>query len=112
MTNSTLRLAVAAAGLTLAATTGSLVGVAAAQADPTPPAPDTIVRVTGDAQTGFGIKYYDGSSDFPPRLREALDDCADYPARIGQARCRTKVKTWYRDLADTKQALKWARSAA
>ncbi len=65
MTSSTLRLAVAAAGLTLAATTGSLVGVAAAQADPTPPAPDTIVRVTGDAQTGFGIKYYDGSSDFP-----------------------------------------------
>lgn len=73
------------------------------------PAPDTIVKVTGNASEGFGIEYYDGSATFPPALSEALAECQDYPARIGRVRCRVEAKTWYRDLVATKRAIKHAR---
>ena len=73
------------------------------------PAPDTIVKVTGNASEGFGIEYYDGSSAFPPTDSEALAECQEYTAKVGRIRCRVEVKTWYRDLVDTKRAIKFAR---
>jgi hypothetical protein len=77
---------------------------------PSPP-PDTIVEITGDAANGFGIGHYDGSWLFPPTGSEALAECGEYDRRLARVRCRTKVRTWYRDLAATQQALKWAHAS-
>lgn len=73
------------------------------------PAPDTIVKVTGNAAEGFGIEYFDGSSQFPPTDSEAMAECQEYSARVGRIRCRVQVKTWYADLVATKRALKYAQ---
>ncbi|MBF4161720.1 hypothetical protein [Nocardioides acrostichi] len=73
------------------------------------PAGDTIVRVTGTADNGFGIEYYDGTSEFPPTMSEAMAECSAYAARVGRARCRVEVKTWYRDLEATKHAIRYAK---
>ncbi|WP_292606449.1 hypothetical protein [Nocardioides sp. REDSEA-S30_B4] len=71
-------------------------------------APETIVKVTGNASEGFGIEHYDGSSTFPPTHSEAMAECQEYSAKVGRIRCRVEVKTWYRDLVATKRALKYA----
>ncbi len=71
---------------------------------------DTIVRVTGDAANGFGIYYYDRSSIFPPTDSEAFAECSEYDRWVRRVRCRTKVRVWYRDLADMKQALRYANT--
>ena len=73
----------------------------------TPP-PDTVVRVTGTAEDGFGIYHYDGSSLFPPTDSEALAECNEYDTRVARVRCRVGVRVWYRDLADLKDALRLA----
>lgn len=94
--------------------TGLVVGAAQATGaarDTRAPAPDTIVRVTGNADGGFGIQHYDGSTQFPPTMSEAMAECQEYPKKIGRVRCRKEVKVWYRDLADLKQAIKYARRA-
>ncbi|MSZ75654.1 MAG: hypothetical protein F2667_00935 [Actinobacteria bacterium] len=95
---------------------GLLVGVAhagpAVRATAPEPAPDTVVRVTGDAQNGFGILHYDGTSEFTARQGVAIDECNTFPAKIGRARCRVHVKTRYAELAALKQALKWAKGEA
>ncbi len=94
--------------------TGPVVGAAQATEsarDTRAPAPDTIVRVTGNADGGFGIQHYDGSTQFPPTTSEAMAECQEYPKKIGRVRCRKEVKVWYRDLADLKQAIKYARRA-
>ncbi|TIC84398.1 hypothetical protein [Nocardioides sp. GY 10127] len=71
---------------------------------------DTIVRVTGDAENGFGVKYFDGSSVFPPTLSEALAECSEYHRATRRVRCRTEVVTWYRDLGDLQRAIAYARA--
>ena len=94
--------------------TGLVVGAAQATEsarDTRAPAPDTIVRVTGNADGGFGIQHYDGSTQFPPTTSEAMAECQEYPKKIGRVRCRKEVKVWYRDLAALKQAIKYARRA-
>lgn len=73
------------------------------------PAGDTIVRVTGDAENGFGIHHYDGSTLFPPTMSESIAECGEYDTLRARVRCRTETRTWFRDLADTKQAIAWAR---
>ncbi|MGH3334450.1 MAG: hypothetical protein ACRDOZ_01435 [Nocardioides sp.] len=73
------------------------------------PPDDTIVRVTGNAQEGFGIQRHDGTSLFPPTLSEARAECGEYDTRVARVRCRTEVRTWYRDLAHIKDALRLAR---
>ena len=73
------------------------------------PPDDTIVRVTGNAEEGFGIEHYDGSALFPPTDSEARAECGEYDTQVARVRCRTKVRTWYRDLADIKDALRLAR---
>lgn len=88
----------------LATATGSAVGVMA-------PPGDTIVEITGDAANGFEIRHYDGTSLFPPTDSEARAECNEYDGRVARVRCRTEVRTWYRDLADTQQALDWAHQA-
>ena len=93
----------------LVAATGCGLG-AAALAAPGPPPPDTIVAVTGDAANGFEIQRYDGSGEFPPTRSEAFAECAEYDLRVDRVRCRTEVRTWYRDLADLRQALDWAHA--
>ena len=73
------------------------------------PPDDTIVHVTGNAEEGFGIEYHDGTSLFPPTDSEARAECGEYDTRVARVRCRTEVRTWYRDLADIKDALRLAR---
>ncbi len=73
------------------------------------PPDDTIVRVTGNAEEGFGIEHYDGTSLFPPTRSEARAECGEYDTVPARVRCRTEMRTWYRDLADMKDALRLAR---
>ena len=85
---------------------GGVVVVAAATGGPPG---DTIVEVTGDAANGFEIRHYDGSVVYPPTDSEARAECGEYDRRVRRVRCRTQVRTWYRDLADLQQALDWAQ---
>ena len=71
--------------------------------------PDTIVAVEGDAANGFGIHYYDGASIYPPTDSEAAAECGEYDTLRARVRCRTRVRTWYRDLADLQRSLAWAQ---
>ena len=91
--------------LMVAASIGSASDVSA-------PPGDTIVEITGDAANGFEIRHYDGTELFPPTDSEARAECGEYDRRVARVRCRTAVRTWYRDLAATKQALDWAHSSA
>jgi len=87
---------------------GGGIGVAAAVGPPPPG--DTIVEVTGDAANGFEIRHYDGTELFPPTDSEARAECGEYDVRADRIRCRVEVRTWYRDLADLRQALEWAHA--
>lgn len=82
---------------------------ALASEGPTEPPPDTIVKIEGDAENGFTIHHYDGSTLSPPTDSEALAECAEYDTAAQRIKCKTEVLTWYRDLADTKQAIDWAK---
>ncbi|MFI8631829.1 hypothetical protein ACIGEP_04435 [Microbacterium sp. NPDC077663] len=75
------------------------------------PAPDTVVAVTGDAENGFEISYYDGSAEYPPTDSEALAECGEYDTRVERVRCRAEVRTWYRDLAVLRDAIDWAHAS-
>jgi len=83
---------------------------AAALAAVGPPPDDTIVEVTGDAANGFEIRHYDGTELYPPTDSEARAECGEYDTRVDRVRCRTEVRTWYRDLGDLQQALDWAHA--
>ncbi|WP_296606910.1 hypothetical protein [Nocardioides sp.] len=83
---------------------------AAAVAAVDEPPGDTIVDVTGDAANGFEIAYYDGTGAYPPTDSEAAAECSEYDTRVARVRCRTEVRTWYRDLADLQQALDYAHT--
>jgi hypothetical protein len=72
------------------------------------PPGDTVVKVTGDAANGFGIYFYDGSEIFPPTDPEALAECSEYSTYVERERCKTEVRTWYRDLKTMKRAINWA----
>ncbi|QZY29759.1 hypothetical protein [Nocardioides coralli] len=72
--------------------------------------PDTIVRVDGDAAHGFAIHHHDGTVLYPPTDSEARAECGEYHRRVARVRCRTEVRTWYRDLAELQRSLEWARS--
>ncbi|MDN4171477.1 hypothetical protein QWY28_00825 [Nocardioides sp. SOB77] len=76
------------------------------------PVPSTIVSVTGDKQNGFEIRRYDGSEQFPPTDSEARAECNEYDTEVARVRCRSEVRTWYRDLAEIKRAINYARSQA
>jgi len=69
----------------------------------------TMTVEPGTAEEGFGIHFYDGSALFPPTDSEARAECEEYDRRVAVVRCRTQVRVWYRDLADLKQALRYAR---
>jgi len=110
-------------GLALALTTCLLGGAgaglagAAAAAGPTAEgtwrAPGhTIVRVSGDAGHGFTIHHKDGTALHPPTRSEADAECSEYDTSIERVRCRTEVRVWYRDLADMKTAIAWAKYSA
>jgi hypothetical protein len=75
------------------------------------PPDDTIVNVTGNAEEGFGIEHYDGTSLFPPTRSEVRAECSEYDTIAERVRCRTEMRTWYRDLADIKDALRLARQS-
>lgn len=104
MSRTSLLAAVAA----IAFVCGGLGGVAVAAGDGPPG--DTIVEVTGDKANGFEIQHYDGTAQYPPTDSEARAECSEYDTRVDRVRCRTEVRTWYRDLGDLQQALDWAHA--
>ena len=71
---------------------------------------DTIVAVTGDRANGFAIHHLDGTGLFPPTDSEARAECSAYDTRVARVRCRSEVRTWYRDLGDLQQALAYAHA--
>ncbi|WP_134767212.1 hypothetical protein [Nocardioides sp. 1609] len=68
-----------------------------------------VVDVTGDAANGFEISYADGSQAFPPTDSESMAECGEYDTLRQRVRCRTEVRTWYRDLGDLQRSLAWVR---
>jgi len=72
------------------------------------PADDLIVRVEGNAADGFGIHFHDGTALYPPTDSEARAECGEYDTMRARVRCRTEVRTWYRDLRELKRSLRWA----
>ena len=103
--------------ISVAAAASILTGVGVAPASPSvgrpsgdAPPGDTIVEVTGDKANGFEIRHYDGTAQYPPTDSEARAECSEYDTRVKRVRCRTEVRTWYRDLGDLKQALDWAHA--
>ena len=108
MTTRWVALAATVAGV-LSAVVG--VGAATGSAGAALPAdPDTIVRVEGDAANGFGVHRLDGSATYPPTDSEARAECGEYDRFRARVRCRTEVRTWYRDLAELQRSLDWART--
>lgn len=99
----TMRRLIGAALVTLGLMTGA--GVAAATVATRP---DTIVAVEGDPANGFGIHFHDGTSIYPPTDSEARAECGEYDTMRARVRCRTEVRTWYRDLTELKRSLRWA----
>ncbi|WP_370290842.1 hypothetical protein [Nocardioides sp.] len=73
------------------------------------PAPDTIVGVDGDAESGFEIRHYDGTSLYPPTMSESIAECGEYDTEVQVAVCEAETRTWFRDLAATQAAIEWAR---
>ena len=103
---------VAALAVAVAVVAGAL-GLAGASGVVQAPAAfpgDTIIEVTGDQANGFSIHHLDGTSLFPPTDSEARAECSEYDTRVARVRCRTEVRTWYRDLGDLKTALAYAHS--
>jgi hypothetical protein len=100
--------ALAAAIALVAGSVGTALAVTGSAGTWVPP-DDTIVEIRGDAANGFAIRHYDGTSLFPPTDSEARAECNEYDTQVQRVRCRTEVRTWYRDLAQTQTALKWAR---
>lgn len=74
------------------------------------PRGDTIVEITGNKLDGFSIYRYDGSAQFPPTDSEARAECGEYDTQVARVRCRTAIRVWYRDLGETKRALKFAHA--
>jgi hypothetical protein len=83
-------------------------GAALAHGTWTPPE-DTIVTVTGTRRDGFQVRYHDQRTAYLPTISEALAECSEYDERIARVRCKVGVRTWYRDLGDTKRAIRYAR---
>lgn len=110
-----------AAALVTTASGAALVGVGPAAAGPgtapgtvdpvAEPAPDTVVRVDGDAENGFAIHHYDGTSLHPPTLSESMAECGEYDTDVQVAVCEAETRTWFRDLAVLQAALDWAHAA-
>lgn len=92
----------------VATVAGLVMGVVGAVAAVDTTDPDTIVRVEGDAAHGFGIHRYDGSASYPPTDSEARAECGEHDRRRQRVRCRTRVRVWYRDLAELQRSLEWA----
>lgn len=69
-----------------------------------------IVEVTGDAANGFEIRHSDGTDLFPPTDSEAAAECGEHDRMRQRVRCRTEVRTWYRDLGDLQRSLAWVRA--
>ena len=76
----------------------------------TPP-PDTIVRVVGTAEEGFAIHFHDGSRPLPAHRQRGAGGVRRVRRQTARTRCWTEVRTWYRDLADLKQALRLAHQS-
>lgn len=94
--------------LLVASVAGLVLGVAGVVAAASGTDPDTIVRMDGDAGHGFGIHRYDGSATYPPTDSEARAECGEYDRLRQRVRCRTEVRTHYRDLAEIQRSLEWA----
>ena len=92
----------------VAAVAGLVIGAVGAVAVAGGTDPDTIVRVDGDAANGFGVHRLDGTATFPPTDSEARAECGEHDRLRQRVRCRTEVRTHYRDLAEIQRSLEWA----
>jgi hypothetical protein len=72
------------------------------------PPDGTITAVSGTRSNGFHVDYYHQRDAWLPTLSEALAECGEYDRRIRQVRCAVHVRTWYRDLGDTKRAIRFS----
>lgn len=73
------------------------------------PPDDTITAVTGTRSSGFHVSYVGRPTAYLPSVSEALVECGEYHKLYRRVRCRVEVRTWYRDLGDTKRAIRYAR---
>ena len=86
-----------------------LSGTAFAAATWRPP-DDTITSVAGTRDSGFHVQYHGMPDVYLPTASEAAAECGEYRLAAKRIRCRTYVRTRYRDLGDTKRAVRYARS--
>jgi hypothetical protein len=110
---------IGAAGALAVVTVGLVAGLLAGPGDATSgerergprwrPAADTIVAVEGDADNGFTIHHFDGTTLSPPTLSETTAECGEYDTEVQVVACQVETETWFRDLADLQDAIAWAR---
>lgn len=100
---STAALAAVAAMLTLAG--GTAVGDEVSWQPPD----DTITAVSGTRGSGFHVTYFGRRDAYLPTRSEAIAECGEYDRMVERVRCRVQVRTWYRDLGDTRRAIRYAR---
>lgn len=82
--------------------------LAVAPAADTATVPKHIVSVTGSAAHGFAVGWSDGSATRTPTRGEATAECGEYGLRVERVACRVAVRTSYRWMARTRDALRWA----
>ena len=100
-----------ALAVTAATTVLTLGGGAAAWATvDDPPAPGTIVDVSGDRDHGWTVEHYDGSVTYPAPVPEARAECDRRHRRLARVRCGAQLHTYYHDLGEIKRSLNFAQS--
>ena len=77
----------------------------------TPPA-KTVVAVAGDAENGFEVHHYDGSSISVPTWPRAKWECLGHYTRIRRAQCSAEIRVRYAALDQLQVALRHAYQAA
>jgi hypothetical protein len=86
-----------------------LAGSAAAGEPRWVPPDGTVTAVTGSRDSGFHVRYFGRPDAYLPTYSESTAECGEYRLLIRRVRCRVQVRTWYRDLGNTKRAIRYAR---
>jgi hypothetical protein len=73
------------------------------------PRDDTVTAVTGSRGSGFHVTYFGRPDAYLPTQSESVAECGEYHREVRRVRCRVEVRTWYRDPAGTRRAIRYAR---